>query len=254
MSFFRRIAPLALLPILMLAACGQDSPSAATGDQIRSYLLENPEVVEEALTKLQEKRQVAADTQLREALVKNRAALERDPRDYVHGNPNGKVTIVEFFDYRCPYCKSAIPAIEELLEKNKDVRLVMKEYPILSPASEAAARAALGAQAQGKYWPVHVDLMAEQNLDDASIMRILRENEVDVAKAVQAGTGPASNDLLEDVRDLARLTGVSGTPAFVIGDKVVAGWMPEEIEKAIVAAREASQGTSNPNATGQSGG
>ena len=240
MSLLRRLAPLALLPILLLAACGQGGPSAVTGEQVRAYLLENPEVVEEALNKLQEKRQAAADTQLRDALVKNRAALERDPRDYVHGNPNGKITIVEFFDYRCPYCKSAVPAIEKLLADNKDLRLVMKEYPILSPASEAAARAALGAQAQGKYWPVHMALMAEQNLDDATIMRILRENGVDVPRAVATGTGPKSNDMLEDVRNLARLTGVSGTPAFVIGDKVVAGWVPEEVEKAIVAARAAT--------------
>ena len=237
MSFFRRIAPLALL--LILAACGQDSPSTATGDQIRAYLLENPEVVEEALTKLQEKRQVAADTQLREALVKNRAALERDPRDYVHGNPNGKVTIVQFFDYRCPYCKTAVPHIEKLLADNDDLRMVMKEYPILSPASEAAARAALGAKAQGKYWPVHVDLMNEMNLDDTTIMRVLRENGVDVEKAVQTGTSAQANDMLEDARELARTSGVSGTPAFVIGDRVVAGFMPDEIEKAIEEARAA---------------
>ena len=233
MSLLRRLAPLALLPILLLAACGQGGASSVTGEQVRAYLLENPEVIEEALNKLQEKRQA-------DAVVKNRAALECDPRDYVHGNPNGKITIVEFFDYRCPYCKSAAPAIEKLLADNKDVRLVMKEYPILSPASEAAARAALGAQAQGKYWPVHMDLMAEQNLDDATIMRILRENGVDVPKAVATGTGPRSNDMLEDIRNLARTTGVSGTPAFVIGDKVVAGWIPEEVEKAIVAARAAS--------------
>ena len=222
---------------LALSACGQGKPVVG-GEQVRAYLLEHPEVIEEALVKLQTKRQAAADQQLRQSLVSMRTELERDPRDFVAGNPDGRITVVEFFDYRCPYCKVARPEIRKLIEANKDVRFVMKEYPILSPASEAAARAAIGAQAQGKYWPVHQALMAEQTLDDTSIKRILAENGVDVAKALEVGTAAAAAKQLEDTRALARTTGVNGTPAFVIGDKMIAGWDPQQITQALEAARK----------------
>lgn len=234
----RFVAFLLLAPALLLAACGERTPGAVSGDQVRAYLLEHPEVIEEALGKLQEKRQAAADTQLKKLIADNRDKLERDPRDYVAGNPAGKVTIVEFFDYRCPYCKAARPEIEKLLAANKDVRYVLKEYPILSPASEAAARAAIGARQQGKYWPVHQALMSAQTLDEPTIDRVLKENGVDVPKAQAVAVDEATDAQLDDIRALARLTGVSGTPAFVIGGRMIAGWSPEEIEKALADARK----------------
>ena len=223
---------------LLLAACGEGKSTVVGGEQVRAYLLEHPEVIEEAMAKLQEKRQAAADLELSRSLVARRAELERDPRDFVAGNPDGKITVVEFFDYRCPYCKVARPEIAKLIAANKDVRFVMKEYPILSPESEGAARAALGAKAQGKYWPVHQALMAEQTLNDASIKRILTENGVDVDKAFETGTSAAATKHLEETRALARATGVGGTPAFIIGDVMVAGWDPARISKAIADARK----------------
>src|SRR4051794_33826677 len=129
MRLFALIAALAALAI-PAAGCGQSSPGqpspgqAASGDQIRAYILAHPEVIEEAIGKLQEKRQAAADTQLKAQLVANRAKVERDPRDFVAGNPQGKITVVEFFDYRCPYCKAALPEITKLIADNKDVRFV----------------------------------------------------------------------------------------------------------------------------------
>lgn len=224
---------------LTLAACGQGKSTVAGGEQVRAYLLEHPEVIEEAMAKLQEKRQAAADLELSKSLTARKPELERDGRDFVAGNPDGKITVVEFFDYRCPYCKVARPEIAKLIAANKDVRFVMKEYPILSPESEGAARAALGAKAQGKYWPVHQALMAEQSLDDASIKRILAQNGVDVDKAFAAGTSAAATKHLEETRALARATGIGGTPAFVIGDVMVAGWDPARISKAIADARKA---------------
>jgi protein-disulfide isomerase len=225
---------------LASAACGQAAPGkgAAAGDQIRDYILAHPEVVEEAINKLQTKRQAAADAQLKQAVAQNRAQIEHDPRDFVAGNPNGKVTVVEFFDYRCPYCKAALPEINKLVAANKDIRFVLKEFPILSPTSESAARAAIAAKAQGKYWPVHEALLAEKDLDEAAIDRILRENGVDMARAKIDATSKATTTLLDDVHALARATGVTGTPAFFIGDKLVSGWIPDEIQAGIAAARK----------------
>jgi protein-disulfide isomerase len=236
-----------LIPILAAAAalaltaagCGQAAQQgAASGDQIRAYLLAHPEVIEEAFTKLQEKRQAAADTQLKQTLASNRTKIERDPRDFVAGNPQGPVTVVEYFDYRCPYCKAALPEINKLIAANKDVRFVFKEFPILSPISETAARAALGAKAQGKYMPVHEDLLAAANLDGAGIDRILADNGVDVEKAHQAGAAQSTTAMLEETHAIARAVGVTGTPAFVIGDKVIAGWAPADIQGAIEEQRK----------------
>lgn len=234
-------ALLAALAVLALpaAGCGQSNGAKVPGgDQIRAYLLDHPEVIEEAIGKLQEKRQAAADSQLKQTLAANRPKLERDSRDFVAGNPKGAVTVVEFFDYRCPFCKSALPEINRLLESNKDVRFVLKEFPILSPLSETAARAAIGAKAQGKYWPVHQAFLAEKNLDEAAIDRILRENGVDIAKAKADGAAPPVTEALAEAHTLARAAGVTGTPAFLVGDKLVAGWIPADIQAGIEAARK----------------
>jgi protein-disulfide isomerase len=229
-------AALALAAGLALSGC-QKTEDAAFGQKVRTYLLAHPEVLEEAFDKLQENKRLAAIKASTGAINKHRAQLERDPRDFV-ANPDGKVTVVEFFDYRCPYCKAALPEINKLVAANKDIRFVLKEFPILSPTSESAARAAIAAKAQGKYWPVHEALLAEKDLDEAAIDRILRENGVDMARAKIDATSKATTTLLDDVHALARATGVTGTPAFFIGDKLVSGWIPDEIQAGIAAARK----------------
>ena len=119
-----------------------------------------PRSIEEAINKLQEKRQVAADTQLRQNLAQNRKAMEQDARDFVTGNPNGKITVVEFFDYRCPYCKAALPEIEQASRRQQGRAAGAEGIPDpVARLRDAAARAAIGAKAQGKYWPVHMALM-----------------------------------------------------------------------------------------------
>ncbi|HTK34231.1 MAG TPA: DsbA family protein [Caulobacteraceae bacterium] len=229
--------------VLATAACGQTGPAksaqAVGGDQIRAYILEHPEIIEEAMGKLQAKRQADADAQLRVALAQNRSKIDRDPRDFVAGNPDGKITVVEFFDYRCPYCKAALPEIQKLVATNKDVRFVLKEFPILSQESESAARAAIAAKAQGKYWPVHQALLAEKNLDDAAIERILKANGVDMAKAKADAVLKSTTAQIEETHALAKASGVTGTPAFVIGDKMISGWVPAEVQAGIAAARKA---------------
>ena len=208
------------------------------GEQIRAYILENPEIVEEAVNKLQAKRQAQADGAMKVALVQNRSKNERDGRDFVAGNPQGKITVVEYFDYRCPYCKAAIGDLNKMLKENSDIRLVLKEFPILSPVSERATRAAIGAKAQGKYMEVHSALMEEKNLDDAAIDRILKANGVDVAKAKAVGAQASTSAQITEIHALGRASGVTGTPAFIIGDKMIAGWAPDQIQAGIEAARK----------------
>jgi protein-disulfide isomerase len=245
----RLLTVLAAVALIALptAGCSADTAKApasaedkAFGDKVRTYLLEHPEVLEEAINKLQQTRADAADKANGIALAANRAKVERDPRDFVAGNPQGKITVVEYFDYRCPYCKAALGDINKLIAENKDIRFVFKEFPILSPVSERAARAALGAKAQGKYLPVHNALMAEKNLDDAAIERILVANGVDVARAKADGAAKDAESYLADTNQLAKATGVSGTPAFIIGDKLISGWDMDALRAEIEAARKAS--------------
>ncbi|MDP8916081.1 MAG: DsbA family protein [Pseudomonadota bacterium] len=229
-------AALAALPLL--AAC-QQADDAVFGQRVRAYLLEHPEVLEEAIRKLDENRAAQATAAQTKALAANRQALERDPRDPVIGNPDGAVTVVEFFDYRCGYCKAVAPELIDLVQREGDVRLVLKEFPILPDAgtgrigvSERAARLALAAEAAGKYLPVHRALMAERALDDEAIARIARAHGLDPAPAA-----PGVDAHLAAVQQLAQEVGATGTPHFIVGGRTISGADLDGLRAAIAAAR-----------------
>ena len=232
-------------PICLLAA-GQASPATsddAFGKQVHAYLLQHPEVIEEASAKLNEERRQQALAQSSGAIKTKKAALERDPQDFV-ANPGGKVTVVEFFDYRCPYCKASLPDLQTLIRDNKDVRFVFKEFPILPDSdgkigvSLRAARAAMAAIPAGKYEQVHNALMSEKALDDAGIDRVMKANGLDPAKAV-AATG--YDEHLDQVRDLAMAINASGTPAFVVGDTLIEGNRMDQLAAAIAQERKSAK-------------
>jgi protein-disulfide isomerase len=232
----RYAALLALLPLL--AAC-QPADDAAFGQRVRAYLLEHPEVLEEAIRKLDETRAVQATAAQAKALATARGALERDPRDPVIGNPDGAITVVEFFDYRCGYCKTVAPELIAMVEREGDVRLVLKELPILADpgtgrvgVSERAARLALAAEKAGKYLPVHRALMAERALDDADLQRIAQSHGLSAAPAT-----PGADEHLVAVQQLAEQIGVNGTPAFVVDGRMIAGANLEGLRAAIAEAR-----------------
>ena len=179
------------------------------------------------------------DRVIRQALADNRAKLEHDPRDYVAGNPNGKVTLVEFFDYRCPYCKASLPELEKLLQSNKDVRLVLKEFPILGQDSVLASHAALAAVGQGKYWEFHQALMEHRGAFDMEVIKsIAAKAGLDPAK-LEADMGQQQIEpLISANHKLAQTLDVSATPTFVIGDEVVEGAVPlERLKELIQKAR-----------------
>jgi protein-disulfide isomerase len=229
------------------AGCHAQNPTESAADKafgakVRAYLLAHPEVIQEVVDKLQAQQSAAKDAEARAAVASHRQALEHDARDGVIGDPKGKITLVEFFDYRCPYCRAAEPDLQKLLAANPDVRLVLKEFPILdvedqSHISEDAARGALAALPQGRYAAVHSALLAAPHLDETSIRDVLKQNGVDLAKdQVLAGSKPITDHLAEN-HALARDLGVDGTPAFVIGDAVISGARLDDIEAAIKAAR-----------------
>jgi protein-disulfide isomerase len=243
----RRIAAAVALALLTTAACSKWSVKAdgqTSRDQVLAYLDSHPEVINEAAQRYEMKKRAEAMVASAKAIAARRDALERDPRDFV-ANPAGKITVVEFFDYRCPYCKASQPALQQLIRDNPDIRFVFKELPILPDAdgqvgvSLRASEAALSAARQGKYLQVHDALMAAKPLDDAGVAKALTDAGVDPAK-----TPAASDDErhLKDVRDLALAIGANGTPTFVVADAMVEGSRLDELAAAIQDARKQAKG------------
>ena len=190
---------------------------------INDYLLEHPEVILRALQVLEERKQAAKATKVKNALAKNRAALERDTNTPVAGNPNGDVTVVEFFDYRCPYCKRVGPAIQRLLKEDSNIRVVFKEWPILGPDSYFAAKAALGAREQGKYIEFHEKIMATRHVTESNVLKAAKELGIDLDKLRKDMKSPKVERHIKQSMGLARDLGIKGTPAFVIDDRLIPG-------------------------------
>ena len=225
----------ALAAALSLAGC-QKADDAAFGQRVRAYLLQHPEVIREAVNKLAENDRVAAAKATTESMNKYRAQLERDPRDFV-ANPDGKVTVVEFFDYRCGYCKLAAPEIVKLIQENPDVRFVFKEMPIFGSVSDSAAKIALTPQGKAKGLDLYGRWMAEKALDDAAVDRHLAGAGLDAAAVRKASTDPAIERQILDTRALATALKIDGTPAFIVGDTMIPGADLAALKAAITQAK-----------------
>jgi protein-disulfide isomerase len=228
--------------LLILAAgamtlAGCDRSDRAFDDRVHAYLMNHPEVIQEAVNALQKKEQVRAAAQNQVAIGQSRTALERDPRDFV-ANPNGKITMTEFYDYRCPHCVNAAPAVLKIIKDNPDVRVVFKEFPIFGADSDTAAAAAIAVkQAGGDYLGVYSDFMAARPLNAEAVQRILTAHGVDPTRLQQAAFQKNASDQLLATRHLAITLGLEGTPAFIIGDTVVPGEDMDAVRAAINAAR-----------------
>ncbi len=207
------------------------------GAKVRAYLLEHPEVIEEAIQKLQDKRQADTEAKAKAALEKNRPTLEHDARDFV-ANAGGKVTVTEFYDYRCPHCVNAAPKVLSLIKANPDVRFVFKEMPIFGAVSEHAARAAIAAKVQGKdVLALYQTFMATRGLDDAAVDRIAKGQGIEIAKAENGQTRTEADAEIADVHKLASTLQIDGTPTFIIGDTIIPGEDMDAVEAAIAKAR-----------------
>jgi protein-disulfide isomerase len=203
---------------------------------IREYLLQHPEVIVEAVRVFQERQQAEERQRIAAVLAARRAELYQDAAAPVAGNARGDVTVVEFFDYRCGYCKSVLPTLRQLLEQDRQVRFVFKEFPILGPDSMLAARAALAARAQGKYVAFHQALMAQSGpLALPDILRVAAQVKLDPVRLQADMEAPEIRQAIQKNLALAQELGVRGTPAFVIGDELVAGAMELDALKDLVA-------------------
>jgi len=244
----RWISILGSIALLAASPAGASQMSVSPDRQaieqiIHDYLMAHPEVVVESLKAgdARAKEQAAAET--RAQIAKHQDELVRDPKSPVGGNPAGDVTIVEFFDYRCPYCKQVEPTLEQLLKEDGRVRVVYKEFPILGPESMIATRVSLAAlkQSPQKYARLHAALMsAKGELSQDSILKAAEAAGLDVARIKTDMNGPEVDALIKRNYDLAETLNIRGTPAFIIGNELTPGAVDLPIFKKMVAdARKA---------------
>jgi len=235
-----------LLPVLALL-CASAAPAAdlpekrALDEAIRSYLLQHPEVIIESLQKYEEKERASQEKAAADALVSHKDIIYDHPMTPVTGNPKGDVTVVEFFDYQCGYCKRTMQNMLDLQKEDSKVRFVWKELPILGPVSEFAARGAMAAKKQDKYLEYHVAVMgARGQLTPDMVLKRAAEAGVDIERLKRDMDDPEIAKYLRETLLLAQQLGITGTPGFIIGGKLVPGAIGlEQMKKLVAEARAA---------------
>ena len=212
-----------------------DDQKKAIGELIKDFLVSNPEVLVEAQTALEAKLEKEQAEKLKTFVSENAKEIYRNADSPVAGDPNGDITVVEFFDYNCGYCKRGLPEVQKLIQADKKVRFVFKELPILSKGSEETARAALAAKRQGKYWEFHQAMLsAKGQANEASSLKAAEALGLDVTKLKADMASDGVKTELDAMKALAKKMGINGTPHFLVGDKSIPG-APEDLHNQLEA-------------------
>lgn len=202
-----------------------DEQRAEMQDVIRNFILDNPEVLMESVNRYRDKEQKKKEEGSVKVLKENMSFLNNGKHPQI-GNPKGDITVVEFFDYNCGYCKHALKAVQELTEKDKNVKVLFMEFPILSPTSTVASKWAVAANMQGKYWAFHQATLESTAPKDAeNLAKIAQSVGMDVEKAKKDATGKEVEAYMASVRDFGEKLNVTGTPAFIVGQQIVRGYV-----------------------------
>lgn len=235
----RKLLMTAALLLWPLGVAAQDLTDERIKELALQAILENPQIIMEAVALLDEQRNAQQAAVQAQALAQQRDFLENDPNAPFMGAADAGTVIVEFFDYNCPYCKRAASDVKALLAADSDVRVVYREWPILGEGSVLAARAALAARAQGKYEEMHWALMdIEGRAEEASILSAARSVGLDVDQLIVDMDSAEVTAHIDASRGLAQSLGFTGTPAFVIGDALVPGAVPlSELQSLVAQAR-----------------
>ena len=204
-------------------------------NQIRDYLLANPETIISSVNNLQARQQEAENNELVKVIAQRRDEIFNDPASPTGANSQGDATVVEFFDYNCPYCRKAAPMLDELERTDKGLRLVFKEFPILGPGSVFAAKAALASQKQGKYVQFHKAMMNYAGrITEATTMDVASATGLDVSTLKKDMEDPAIEATIQRNLALAEALHISGTPTFVGGKQIVRGLVDADTMKQLV--------------------
>ena len=230
----------ALVSVPAIATAQQSTPLDQTEEEvIRALILqtirENPEVLMETLLAFQEEVKAEAQAEQIAAIERVSDLLQSDTNTGVMGNPDGDIVLIEFFDYNCPYCRRAAPILFELIKDNPELRIIMREWPILGPDSELAARASLAARKQDGFASFHEALMAQPRANSVMIRRAAEQAGLDYAR-LQADMQAADITAhIEVSRRAAAELGISGTPTFLIGDTLVPGLLEKADLQALIS-------------------
>lgn len=220
-------AGVALVPADMAAAAGDAfsaDQKAQIGALIKDYLIKNPEIMIDVQRILDAKQEAQRQESATKAVSENAANLYRNAALPVVGNPKGDVTVVEFFDYNCGFCRKAVDAMGKLMDVDKKVKFVMVDFPIFGKDSEAAARVAIAAGKQGKYWELHQALLLHKGANnEETALQLSEKMGLDMAKLKADAAAPETAKLMADNRALAERLGIQGTPHFYVGEKVIPG-------------------------------
>jgi protein-disulfide isomerase len=239
LTMFAPVPPLAVPAKADIASVSDEE----FGKRVRDYLMQNPEILRDVLQEL-ERKERARQAQATQDTIKAQAArLFRAENDPVLGNPEGDVTLVEFMDYNCGYCKRSLADVMKLVEADKNLRVVIKEFPILGPTSVTASRAALAAAKQGKYEQMHMALMGHKGaLSDEAIFELAKAAGLDVDRLKTDMDDKAIAARIDENHQLASMLGIDGTPAFIIDQQLIPGALGFEALAAAVGDVRAAGG------------
>lgn len=223
-------------------APGAPADRAAIETIVHDYLLQHPEVIVEALQKLDAQDRAAKAQHVKQVAATEQAALYGDGYSFIAGNPKGDVTVVEFYDYNCAFCRQASETVRTLLKRDKNLRVVFKEWPIKGADSEAVARVAIAAARQAQFLAFHFALMAStERVDEAQALDAAREAGLDMARLQRDMKSIDMKDVFTKNRALADKLGVEGTPSFLVSDTLIPGAAPlKEFTALIAEARKRS--------------
>lgn len=213
---------------------------------VRAYLMDNPEVLLEAIAVLEQREAEAQAANDGDLVAVNSEALFNDGYSYIEGNLEGDITIVEFVDYNCGYCKRAFPEVKELLETDGNIRLILKEFPILGEASVLASRFAISTQilfGDAAYASVHDTMMTMRgNITSEALLTVASGLDLDGQAILDGMDNPAVNQIIGQNHALAQRMQISGTPSFIVGTEMLRGYLPLESMQQVVAQARATAG------------
>ena len=243
----RVLAVVAWIAVLLpaIGAAQQSVPKdQAETEALRALILEtireNPDVLMETIQSYVARQEADAETEKKIRVARAIRLLRSDVNAGVIGNENGSVLLVEFYDYNCPYCRRAAPMLTELIKENPELRIVMREWPVLGPDSEVAARASLAAFRQGRFVAFHEALMDQPRANAATVRQVAEEVGLDYERLQRDMEAPDVDSHLRVSRSLAGELGIKGTPTFLIGDRLIPGLVSKaELQDLISVAVDA---------------
>jgi protein-disulfide isomerase len=238
-KFFTTLLGICLLAFTFTAQAADKLDKTQIETIVHDYLLEHPEMLQEMSDKLQAKEKAAEDTARNSGLKANAQLVFHHDGDAFVGNPKGIVTLVEFMDYNCGWCKKSVGEVAALTAADKDLKVIFKEFPIFGQGSEYAARAALASVKQGKYWQLHQALFAQEGkVTEEVVDTVANGLGIDVTKMKLDMKDPGILATISANYDLAKTLQINGTPAFIVDSTVIPGYTTaDQLQMQIAAVR-----------------